>query len=261
METNERTHITIIGWPTPNGEPAFTLTGYPNPDQEVTALAAFTAAIWRSSPDEVIGAVLWDTEFDQSRFHEAADSSLIVEDSDDWLTQNPAAVVSARERLMETVTKYLFGPNPARVDGYLNTGQFVSVFNDSAAPVDEHNDEYQAVAGLAELPELSPYSDFAPDPEETTNEAALPELPEYDRVVDNKSLVWEVNSAIPTTVEADLQHSGNSGHGAVRIHKFGKDSELFVDDLQLGEVEAMAVAMIAAVREIRSIRGLRQLSD
>lgn len=157
METNEPTNITIIGWPTPDGEPAATLTGYARPEQESTALAAFAAAISRSSPDEVVGAVLWDSQFDQSRFHEAADSSLFAKDSDDWLAQNPAAVASARERLIETVTKYLFGPNPARVDGYLNTGQFVSVFNDSAAAVDEQNDEYQAVVGLGELPELSPY--------------------------------------------------------------------------------------------------------
>lgn len=94
-----------------------------------------------------------------------------------------------------------------------------------------------------------------------TNRTALFKLPECDRVIDSRSLIWDINSAVPAMVEADLRFASGSEQGAVLVHKFGNDPEIYADNDHLDEVEAMSLAMVAAVREIRSIRRLRQQLD
>lgn len=148
MKLNESLNITIIGWPDPE-------LGHDG--AQAAALAGFAAAISRSSASDVTFALSFDSEFDMSEFCGVDDvASIAVEKKLEMFERNPAAVAAGRKRLLETVSKYIFGPNPARVDDYSINGRRVSVIGGSGS-YDEVNGEYGAVFGLGELPELSPY--------------------------------------------------------------------------------------------------------
>ncbi|ANQ74409.1 hypothetical protein [Rhodococcus sp. 008] len=85
------------------------------------------------------------------------------------------------------------------------------------------------------------------DNEAHPNMNALFELPECDGVNDAGNLVWALDSAVPIFIEADLFFGGGSDPGAVRIHKFNRDSEA----CDIDEVEALGLA-----RTVRSVRNL-----